>query len=101
MDLEHLALRVGAVLGEPAAQGGAVAGPVLAEEGLPAPAVKAVPAQLGVIRGHPIADLEPRYLWAHGGNDANRLVAWDQGELGDEFAFVNVLARGQWSVILA
>lgn len=62
---------------------------VLAEQDLAAAAVEAVAARLGAVGGDAVADLESRHLGAHGSHDADGLVARDQGELGDELAFMD------------
>ncbi len=65
---------------------------VLTEKTLAAPAVEAVVAQLRVVCCDTVTDLEAHHPGAHSSHDADRFVAWNQGELGDEFAFVNVLS---------
>lgn len=50
-------------------------------------------AQLGVICHNAVANLEANHLGTDGSDDADGLVAGDQGELGDELPLVDVLAR--------
>lgn len=49
--------------------------------------------QLGVIRNYAVANLEAHHLRAHGSDDANGLVAGDEGELGNELSLMDVLAH--------
>ena len=65
---------------------------VLTEKALAAPAVEAVVAQLRVVCCDAVTDLKAHYPGAHSCHDADSLVAWNQGKLGDEFAFVDVLS---------
>lgn len=48
-------------------------------------------AQLGIICHDAVADLEAYRLWADGSDDADGLVARDQGELRDELPFMDML----------
>ncbi len=83
---------------------------VFTEENLPAAAVEALVAKLAVISSNFVANgkvgnvlksrcqipkrgrlvAQSAYL-ADGRNDTNRLMAWDQRELGDEFTLMNML----------
>jgi len=51
----------------------------------------AVAASIPYVRGDPIALLKALHFVAQGNNRANRLVARDKGELGDELSLVDVL----------
>ncbi len=64
---------------------------VFAEEALAPAAVEAVATQLRVVCRHAVPYLEADHLGTDSGHDANSLVAGDQRELGNKFAFVNVL----------
>lgn len=81
LDLEHLASRVSAVLGETTVHGDAVSLEVLAEQFIAATAVEAGTAELGVVGDHALADQEVLDFGTDGGHDADGLVAGDQGEL--------------------
>ncbi len=48
-------------------------------------------AELGIVRSNAVPDLEVSHLGADGSDNADCLVARDQGELGDEFALVDML----------
>lgn len=92
LDLEDLGGEIGAVLGEAAVHGDAISVEVLAQQQLAAAAVEALVAQLAVVGGDTVANLEALDILADGRNDANCLVARYQGELGDELALVDVLS---------
>ena len=49
-------------------------------------------AKLRVVCCDAVTDLEAHYPGADGSHDSDSFVAWDEGELGDEFAFVDVLS---------
>lgn len=84
LDLEHLASRVSAVLGESTVHSHAVGLEVLAEQFITATAVEASAAELGVVGDHTLADLKVLDFGTDGSNDAYRLVAGDQGELNSQ-----------------
>lgn len=54
--------------------------------------------QLRVIGSHAVSDIKIRHLDSPGHDDADCLVAWYNWELGDEFAFVNVLFTTEGSI---
>jgi hypothetical protein len=50
-----------------------------------------VTAQLRVVCRYAVANLKCRYFGANRGDDAHGFMAWDERELGDELAFVDML----------
>jgi hypothetical protein len=63
---------------------------VLTQQQLATATVEALHAELGVVGDDSLADVEALDGRADGGDDADGLVAGNQGELGEEFAFVDV-----------
>ncbi|GAO51126.1 hypothetical protein G7K_5237-t1 [Saitoella complicata NRRL Y-17804] len=90
LDLEHFLLRVSAVFRECSVHGDAVCLEILTKQRLASTAVETALAQLGVIGDDTVSDGELGDLGADGGDGADTFVAGDEGELCEEFAFVDV-----------
>ena len=85
--------RISTVFRKAAIHGDAVGFKVLAEQQLATATVEAFATQLGVVGTDSFSELEALDVLARGGDDADGLVAGDQGELGQELAFVDVQVR--------
>lgn len=90
VDPENSASRCANVFAKSAGHGHTAGLEVLAEKLITAAAVEAGTAELGVVCNDTFANLESRSLGAESSDNTNDLVAWDEWELRNELAFVNV-----------
>lgn len=75
----------------------AVRGEILAEEQLPPLAVVAVTAQLGIVRGHFVADAQTLHRVSDRDDDSRRLVARHDGHFGRKIPVVDVEVRAAYA----